>query len=325
MTRNLALDAIRVTEAAAVGAYAHMGQGDEEAADRAAVAAVSLSLGRLSVGGCVRIGEGIENDVPDLYTGQKVGNGEGPEVDIALMPLEGTSIMARGGFNAISAVAFAESGGFLSVPAVYMEKISVGSSLPADVIDIDATPQDNISNLAAEKNLKPTDLVICILDRPRHKDLIEDVRTTGAGIRLIMDGDLSGAVAPVHAESGIDMYMGIGLAPQGILTAAALKCSGGQFQGRLIARNSDDKDSLFRAGIEDASAIYTLETMISGDVVFAATGITTGLLLPGVERSRYRHDGYTFTTHSMVLSSQSGTWREVQSHHHSSGMSLSIP
>ena len=320
MTRNLALDAVRVTEAAAIGAYAHMGHGDEEAADRAAVARMSQSLSQLQISGTVCIGEGSKEEADVLYTGQVVGLGDGPEIDMALFPLEGTSIMARGGFNAVSAVAFAESNGLVSMPPVYMDKIAVGSALPDGVISLEATPQENVNSVAEAKGLSPADLVVCILDRPRHKDLIENVRLSGARIRRIMDGDLSGAVATVSANSGIDMYMGTGLAPQAVLTAAALRCAGGQFQGRLITRNVDDREKLARASIEDTNKIYTVETLVPGDVTFAATGITSGPLLKGIERSPYRSDGYTYTTHSMVLRSDTGTWRAMETHHHESGM-----
>lgn len=319
MTANLALEAARVTEAAAIGAYAHMGRGDEEAADRAAVAAVSRALNRLPVATQITIGEGPEGEAADLYTGQRTRDGTGPTVDVAVMALEGTSIVARGGFNAISAIAFAEGHRFLSAPAVYMDKISVGSGLTADVVSLDAAPKDNISSVAAARGLKPDDLVVCILDRPRHRDLIENVRATGAGIRLIMDGDLSGAVSPVRGDSGIDIYMGTGLAPQGILAAAALRCAGGQIQGRLVARTAKDREQLFRAGIDDPDTVYTTEAMAPGDITFAATGITSGLLLPGVGRTPYRRDGYTYVTRSMVLRSHSGSWREMETHHHRDG------
>lgn len=318
MSRNLALEAVRVTEAAAIAAYLHMGQGDEEAADRAAVQAMAETLSTLPFNGQVRIGEGSEGDAGQLCIGQKVGTGDGPNVDVALMPLEGTSIIARGGFNAISAMAVSENTDFLSVPPIYMEKITVGSGLPPDVIDLNAPPVDNLSSIAAAKGLAIPDLIVCMLDRPRHKDLIADVRATGARLRLIMDGDVSGAVAPVHADSGIDVYMGIGLAPQGVLAAAALRCAGGQMQARLVVRNNDDRNAVSHAGIENVDQVYTMDDMIPGDVTFAATGITTGPLLGGIERSRYGADGYTFTSHSMALRSSTNTWRFIETHHHQS-------
>ncbi len=317
MGRNLAFESVRVTEAAALAAYLHMGQGDEEAADQAAVQAMAGTLSDLPLNGRVCIGEGNKGEAETLYVGQEVGTGEGPEVDVALMPLEGTSIMARGGFNAISAMALSENTGFLPIPAVYMKKIAVGSGLPPDTIDIDAPPADNLARIAQAKGLAVADLVVCMLDRPRHKDLISDVRATGARVRLIMDGDVSGAVASVRGDSGIDVYMGTGLAPQGVLAAAALRCAGGQMQARLVVRNNDDRNMLAQAGIEDAERVYTINDMTPGDVTFAATGITTGPLLDGVERSPYGDDGYTFITHSMVLRSSSGTWRFVETHHHS--------
>jgi fructose-1,6-bisphosphatase II / sedoheptulose-1,7-bisphosphatase len=316
MGRNLALEAVRVTEAAALAAYSHMGQGDEEAADRAAVEAMADTLSTLPLNGQVCIGEGKEGEVENLYVGQKIGTGDGPHVDVALMPLEGTSIIARGGFNAISALALSESNGFLSVPSIYMDKIAVGSGLPADIVDLAAPPEDNLPRVAIAKGLAISDLVICMLDRPRHKDLIESVRATGARLRLIMDGDVSGAVAPVRGDSGIDVYMGTGLAPQGVLAAAALRCAGGQMQARLVLRNKDDQHMVTQAGIEDAKRIYTIDDMTPGDVTFAATGITTGPLLDGIARSPYSGDGYTFISHSMVLRSSTGTWRFIETHHH---------
>ncbi len=318
--RDLPLEALRITEAAALAAHAHMGQGDEETADQAAVDAVFKALSTVPINGNIRIGEGIRADVENLYVGQSVGGGGGAKVDIAVVPLEGTSIIARGGFNALSAIALAEHGAFLSVPAVYMEKIAVGSGLAQDILDLDDPPAENLARIAKAKGLAESDLVVCILDRPRHRDLIRSIRKTGTRIRLIMDGDLSGAVATARATSGIDVYMGTGLAPQGVLAAAALRSAGGQFHGRLIKRNKDDARAIEKSGIDDISSILTIDDLVPENITFAATGITSGPLLQGIKRSPYRSDGYTYTTHSMVLRSSTGTWREVTAHHHLDGM-----
>ncbi len=316
MDRNLALEAVRVTESAALAAYRHMGQGDEESADRAAVNAMEAALDLLPINGRVSIGEGLQGECEKLYTGQKVGTGSGPAVELALMPLEGTSIIARGGYNAVSVVVVSENGGFLEIPSIYMDKIAIGPGLPTDIIDIDATPSDNLRSLADAKGVAVGDLVVCMLDRPRHKDLVAAVREAGARIRLLLDGDVSGAVATARPESGVDIYMGSGLAPQGVLAAAGLRAAGGQMQTRLVIRNSDDRAAIAKAGIDDPDARYTIDTMSPGDVTFAATGITSGPLLNGVQRSA---DGGAIT-HSMVLRSRSGTLRFIEAHHRASGI-----
>lgn len=310
MDRNLALEAVRVTEAAALAAFRHMGQGDEEAADRAAVRDMHKALAALPIDGRVSIGEGQEGEVEQLFTGQKVGTGDGPVVDVALVPLEGSSIIARGGYNAVSVIAISEKGGFPQMPGIYMDKIAVGPGLPDSVVSIDATPEENLKALAEAKGVDVSEIVVCMLDRPRHKDLVNAVRDVGARIRLIMDGDVSGAVAVARQESGVDIYMGIGLAPQGILAAAGLRAAGGQMQGRLVMRNADDRDKVLRAGITEADKPYTLDDMTPGDVTFAATGITTGPLLPGVQRNTVGA-----ITHSMVLRSRTGTLRFIEAHH----------
>lgn len=310
MDRNLALEAVRVTEAAALAAFRHMGQGDEEAADRAAVGDMYKALAALPIDGRVSIGEGQEGEVEQLYTGQKVGTGDGPLVDVALVPLEGSSIIARGGYNAVSVIAISEKGGFPHMPGIYMDKIAVGPGLPDGVVSIDATPEDNLKALAEAKGVDVSEIVVCMLDRPRHKDLVNAVRDVGARIRLIMDGDVSGAVAVARPESGVDIYMGIGLAPQGVLAAAGLRAAGGQMQGRLVMRNNDDRDKALKAGITKPDKPYTLDDMTPGDVTFAATGITTGPLLPGVQRNTVGA-----ITHSMVLRSRTGTLRFIEAHH----------
>ncbi len=308
--RNLALEAVRVTESAALAAYRHMGQGDEETADRAAVEAMQDALNSLSIDGIISIGEGQDGEVENLYAGQKIGTGDGPHVDVALVPLEGSSIIARGGYNAVSVIALSEKGGFLQMPGIYMDKIAVGPGLPDDVVSIDATPQENLKSLADAKGMDVGDIVVCMLDRPRHKDLVQAVREAGARIRLILDGDVSGAIAAARPESGVDIYMGIGLAPQGILAAAGLRAAGGQMQGRLVVRNNDDRDKALRIGITDTDTRYTIEDMTPGDVTFAATGITTGPLLQGVERNAIGH-----VTHSLVMRSRTGTLRLIEAHH----------
>lgn len=310
MNRNLALEAVRVTEAAALAAYRHMGQGDEETADRAAVEAMQNALNSLPIDGLVSIGEGQDGEVENLYAGQKIGAGDGPHVDVALVPLEGSSIIARGGYNAVSVIALSEKGGFLQLPGIYMDKIAVGPGLPDDIVSIDAAPGENLKALANAKGVDIGDIVVCMLDRPRHKDLVHAVREVGGRIRLILDGDVSGAVAAARPESGVDIYMGIGLAPQGILAAAGLRSAGGQMQGRLVMRNNDDREKALRFGITDTDKRYTIDDMTPGDVTFAATGITTGPLLPGVERNTAGH-----VTHSMVMRSRTGTLRYIEAHH----------
>lgn len=310
MDRNLALEAVRVTEAAALAAYRHMGQGDEETADRAAVEAMQQALTSLPIDGRISIGEGLEGEAEQLYVGQKIGTGDGPHVDVALVPLEGSSIIARGGYNAVSAIAFSEKGGFPNMPGIYMDKIAVGPGLPDDVVSIDATPAENLKALAEARGTTVGDIVVCMLDRPRHKDLVLAVREAGARIRLILDGDVSGAVAVARPKSGVDIYMGIGLAPQGVLAAAGLRAAGGQMQGRLVLRNNDDRDKALRAGVNEPDARYTIDDMSPGDVTFAATGITTGPLLPGVQRN-----SNSSISHSLVMRSRTGTLRYIEAHH----------
>ncbi len=311
MDRNLALEATRVTEAAALSASLLMGRGDEKAADQAAVDAMRQALNSLSIEGEVVIGEGERDEAPMLYIGEKVGEG-GPEVDIALDPLEGTTITAKGGPNALAVLAMANKGGFLKAPDTYMDKIAVGAGLPDDLIDIDALPSHNLKSLALAKRCDVSDLVVCILDRPRHSELIARVREAGARIMLIGDGDVSGVIATSQPESGVDIYIGSGGAPEGVLAAAALRCIGGQMLGRLIFRNEDEKNRARNHGIPDSdfSRIYDLKGLASGDVMFAATGVTTGSLLKGVRRF-----AGGAVTHTLVMRSKSGTSRYVEAHH----------
>jgi fructose-1,6-bisphosphatase II / sedoheptulose-1,7-bisphosphatase len=310
MDRNLALEVVRVTEAAALAASLLMGRGDEKAADQAAVDAMREALNSLSIDGTVVIGEGERDEAPMLYIGEKVGLGDGPKIDIALDPLEGTTITAVGGNNSLAVIAMAEAGGFLNAPDVYMMKIAVGPGLPDGVVDLDRTPLENLTELAKAKSAEISDLVVCILDRPRHADLIAQVRAAGARIMLISDGDVSGVIATATPEAGIDMYIGSGGAPEGVLAAAALRCIGGQMQGRLLFRNDDERGRAARWGVTDLNRKYLLEDLASGDVMFAATGVTNGSMLKGVRR----FPGGAFT-HSVVMRSKSGTVRYVEAHH----------
>jgi fructose-1,6-bisphosphatase II / sedoheptulose-1,7-bisphosphatase len=310
LDRNLALEVVRVTEAAALSASRLMGRGDEKAADQAAVDAMRRALNSLTIDGVVVIGEGERDEAPMLYIGEKVGNGSGPRVDIALDPLEGTTITAKGGPNALAVIAMAEQGGFLNAPDVYMEKIAVGGGLPEGVVHIAADPKENLKNLAKAKKVDISDLVVCILDRPRHADLIAKVRAAGARIMLISDGDVSGVIATSRPDSGVDIYMGSGGAPEGVLAAAALRCIGGQMQGKLIFRNDDEKQRAAKWGIKDLDRVYSMLDLAKGDVMFAATGVTDGSMLRGVRRTRD-----AATTHSIVMRSKTGTVRVIEASH----------
>ncbi len=308
--RNLALEAVRVTEAAALAASRLMGRGDDQAADQAAVDAMHEALKVLAFTGTIRIGEGGEGESAKLYVGETVGTGEGPRVDVAAMPLEGQTIIAKGEPNALSVIAMAEGGGFLNIPDIYMDKIAVGGGLPEDVVDLDEGPAKNLRKLAKAKGVEVGDLVVCILDRPRHNDLIARTRDAGARIMLIRDGDVAGVIATTQPESGVDIYMGIGGAPQGVLAAAALSCVGGQMHGRLVVRNDEDKAQADRCGITDFDKKYGVPDMAQGDVTFAATGVTSGAMLAGVRR----HRGIA-VTQSMVMRSRTGTLRYIEAHH----------
>jgi fructose-1,6-bisphosphatase II / sedoheptulose-1,7-bisphosphatase len=309
LDRNLALEAVRVTEAAALAASRLMGRGDEKAADQAAVDAMRKALNVLNIDGTVVIGEGERDQAPMLFIGEKVGAG-GRKVDIALDPLEGTTITAKGTENALAVIAMAEESGFLNAPDVYMDKIAVGGGLPDDLISIDAEPKDNLAALAKAKKVEIEDIVACILDRPRHAELIAKVRDAGARIKLIADGDVSGVIATSLPESGVDIYLGSGGAPEGVLAAAALRCIGGQMQGRLLFRNDDERGRARKWGITDFDRVYTMREMAHGDVMFAATGVTDGSLLRGVRR----HSSGA-TTHSIVMRSKTGTVRLIEAQH----------
>ena len=309
LDRNLALEVVRVTEAAALSASRLMGRGDEKAADQAAVDAMRNALNSLYIEGRVVIGEGERDEAPMLFIGEKVGRG-GPKVDIALDPLEGTTITAKGMENALAVIAMAEHGGFLHAPDVYMDKIAVGGDLPDNLIDIAAAPAANLKNLAKAKNIDVADLVACILDRPRHAELIAKVREAGARIKLISDGDISGVIATSKPSSGVDIYIGSGGAPEGVLAAAALRCIGGQMQGKLIFRNEDEKNRARNCGITDFGKIYGLNEMAKGDVMFAATGVTDGSMVKGVRRH-----GKGAVTNSIVMRSSTGTVRLIEAQH----------
>jgi fructose-1,6-bisphosphatase II / sedoheptulose-1,7-bisphosphatase len=309
LDRNLAMEAVRVTELTALAASRLMGRGDEKAADQAAVNAMRDALNGLAIDGTVVIGEGERDEAPMLYIGEQVGAG-GRQIDIALDPLEGTTITAKGGANALAVVAMAEQGGFLNAPDTYMQKIAVGGGLPDGVVDLDAEPAENLKNLAQAKGVDVEDLVVCILDRPRHQEIISKTREAGARIMLINDGDVSGVIATSRYNAGVDMYMGTGGAPEGVLAAAALRCIGGQMQGRLVFRNDDERARAQRWGITDYDKKYGLMELAGGDVMFAATGVTDGAMLKGVRRW---HGGAH--THSMVMRSSTGTVRFIEADH----------
>lgn len=310
LDRNMALEVVRVTEAAALAAAKLMGRGDEKAADQAAVDAMRNALNGLEMDGTVVIGEGERDEAPMLYIGEKVGTGSGPKVDIALDPLEGTTITAKGGANALAVIALAEKGGFLHAPDVYMDKIAVGGGLPEGVVDLDNPVETNLANLAKAKNVDVADLVVCILDRPRHAELIKKVRDAGSRIMLISDGDVSGVIATSRGDSGVDLYMGSGGAPEGVLAAAALQCIGGQMQGRLLFRNDDERGRARKVGITDLNRKYEMEDLASGDVMFAATGVTDGTMVRGVRRDRNQAK-----TSSIVMRAKSGTVRIMETDH----------
>ena len=309
LDRNLALEVVRVTEAAALAASRLMGRGDEKAADQAAVDAMRSALNSLYIDGKVVIGEGERDEAPMLYIGEKVGKG-GPKVDIALDPLEGTTITAKGMENALAVIAMAEEGGFLHAPDVYMDKIAVGADLPDDLIDISAPAATNLKNLAKAKKLEVADLVACILDRPRHAELIAKVREAGARIKLISDGDISGVIATSSVSSGVDIYLGSGGAPEGVLAAAALRCIGGQMQGKLLFRNDDERGRARKLGLTDFNKVYSMTDLAKGDVMFAATGVTDGTMLRGVRRQ-----GDRVFTESIVMRSRTGTVRIIEAEH----------
>lgn len=307
--RNLALELVRVTEAAAIAASHWIGRGQKNEADGAAVEAMRKAFDTVAITGTVVIGEGEMDEAPMLFIGEKVGMG-GPEMDIAVDPLEGTSIAAKGAQNALAVVALAEHGNFLHAPDIYMDKIAVGAGLPEGVVSLEFTVAENLKNLAKAKRVNISDLMVCILERERHDEMIAKCREAGARITLIGEGDVAGVIAASQPETGIDLYLGSGGAPEGVLAAAALRCLGGQMQGRLVFEDRAQIDRAKGMGIIDPTRIYNITDMAKGDVMFAATGITSGQMLRGVQRF-----GYGATTYSIVTRSKSGTLRYVEAHH----------
>ena len=305
--RMLSLGLARVSEAAAIASARLIGRGDEKAADQAAVDAMRTQLNMLDIAGVVVIGEGERDEAPMLFIGEEVGTGNGPGVDIALDPLEGTTLTAKDMPNALAVIALGPRGSMLHAPDVYMDKLAIGPNYPTDLVTLDMTPTQRVSALAQAKGCAASDITVCVLERPRHQEMIAELRLTGAAIRLITDGDVAGVMHCAEANvTGIDMYMGTGGAPEGVLAAAALKCMGGQIYGRLTFRNSDEKKRADSAGITDLDRIYTRDNMVTDDVIFAATGVTGGTLLPGIKREV----GW-LTTETLLMRSKTGSMRRM--------------
>jgi fructose-1,6-bisphosphatase II / sedoheptulose-1,7-bisphosphatase len=308
LNRILTIEIARVTEAAAIAAATLRGRGNEKQADQLAVDAMRTALNGIDMDGMVVIGEGERDEAPMLYIGEKVGTGKGPRIDIALDPLEGTTLCAKAMADSLAVIAMAEGGGLLHAPDSYMSKIAIGPGYPEGVVDLDADPADNIRALAKAKGVSPDQITACILDRPRHAELIAKVRDAGAGIRLITDGDVAGVIHTTDpASTGIDIYMGIGGAPEGVLAAAALRCIGGQMQGRLVFNKPEDRDRARKMGVKDPDAKFSMNEMASGDVMFAATGVTDGSMLSGVKFG----PGH-ITTDTVVMRSATGTVRWIK-------------
>jgi fructose-1,6-bisphosphatase II / sedoheptulose-1,7-bisphosphatase len=307
LDRGLVLDAVRVSEAAAIAAWALVGRGDEQAADQAAVDAMRTALNQLPIDGLIVIGEGERDEAPMLYIGERVGRGDGPRIDIALDPLEGTSLTAKAMSNALAVMAWAPEGGLLNAPDTYMDKIACGPGYPEGLLRLDRSPAENARALAAAKGVDTSQITVCVLDRPRHAEIIASLREVGARVHLITDGDVAGVINTADPETGVDMYLGQGGAPEGVLACAALKCVGGQFQGRLVFRNAAERARARGHGIVDLDKIYDLHEMVRSDAIFVATGVTDGALLDGVKiKSGFVH------THTMVMNSASGSVREVR-------------
>ena len=310
LNRTLAIEVARVTEAAALAAYKLAGRGDEKAADQAAVDAMRKAFDKLEIDGMVVIGEGERDEAPMLYIGEKVGTGRGPKVDIALDPLEGTTLTAKSMPGAMAVVALAVGGTLLHAPDVYMDKIAVGGGYPVGVVDLDADPGDNIASLAKAKGVRPDQITACVLDRPRHEKIIAAIRKTGAAVRLITDGDVAGVIDTAEAHTGVDIYIGQGGAPEGVLAAAALRCIGGQILGRLVFKTDDERMRAEKIGLKDLTRIYRADEMASGDVIFASTGVTTGSMLTGVVDTAHH-----LTTETIVMRSATGTVRWIKTRH----------
>ena len=314
LDRVLVLEMVRVTEAAAIAASKWIGRGDNDSAVAAAVEAMRHALNELPMDGTVVIGEGERDEAPMLYIGEKVGCCQegAPAIDIALDPLEGTTITANAGPNALAVLAIAEQGCLLNAPDVYMEKIAIGPGYPDGTISLTRSVTDNVRALAAAKNVLPGEIIACVLDRPRHEAIISELRALGCGIKLIPDGDVAGVIATTDPDTGVDIYIGTGGAPEGVLAAAALRCVGGQMQGRLLFRNDDERGRAHRWGIDDLDRVYSMEDMAKGDCIFAATGVTDGSLLDGVKR----RSGGRVTTESIVMRASTGTVRRVATEYH---------
>ena len=310
INRRLTLELARVTERAAVSASVLVGRGDEKAADQAAVDAMRRELNKLDIDGEVVIGEGERDEAPMLYIGEKVGTGKGPQVDIALDPLEGTTLTAKGMANALAVIAMAETGSLLNAPDVYMEKIAVGAGLPDGIIDLDASTEDNVKAVAKALGIGVEHMNVCVLDRPRHAHIIESIRNIGARVTLITDGDVAGVIHTTDPSTGIHMYIGTGGAPEGVLAAAALRCTGGQMQGRLILSEKEHRDRATKMGITDFDKKYSVIEMAAGDVVFSATGVTSGSMLSGISTS-----GKEIWTETVVMRSSTGTIRWIKTRH----------
>ncbi len=308
---RLAFEALNAAEMAAIAAERLAGRGDKIAADQAAVDAMRKGLNAMAMRGRIVIGEGERDEAPMLYIGEEVGTGNGPEIDIALDPLEGTTITAKAGPNSLAVLAAAAEGCLLNAPDVYMDKLAVGPGYPDGIIDLAKTPTENVQAVAEAKGVAPSDIIVCVLDRPRHAELIAELRSLGCGVVLIGDGDVAGVIATTDENTTIDMYMGQGGAPEGVLAAAALRCVGGQFNGRLVFRNEDEKARARKWGIDDLDRIYTRDDLVKGDCIFAATGVTSGSLLDGV---KYLRDG-RMTTDSVVMRASSGTVRWIKGEH----------
>ena len=307
LDRGLVLDAVRVTEIAAIAAWKLVGMGDEKAADQAAVDAMRTALNDLDIDGEIVIGEGERDEAPMLYIGEKVGKGKGAKIDIALDPLEGTTLTAKAMANACAVMAWAPKGTMLNAPDTYRDKIACGPGYPAGVIDLDKSPAENVKALAKAKGVEPSEITVCILDRPRHAEIIASARSVGARVYLITDGDVAGVINTTDPETGIDLYVGSGGAPEGVLAAAALKCVGGFFQGRLIFRNDEERARASRTGVTDFDRKYDLHELVSKDAIFAATGVTKGAMLDGVKVA----DGFV-TTHTLVMDSSTRTVQRIR-------------
>ena len=304
---TLAADAARVTELAAIASYAGIGRGDEKAADQLAVDAMRTALNALDIDGKIVIGEGERDEAPMLYIGEKVGTGKGPAIDIALDPLEGTTLTAKAMANALCVLSMSPGGGMLHAPDTYMDKIAIGPGFAPGTVDLDMNPQDNVRSLASAKGVKPSDITVCVMDRPRHADLIAALREVGAKVVLITDGDVAGVIHTAEPETGIDLYLGSGGAPEGVLAASALKCVGGHFQGRLIFRNDDERTRAAKTGVTDLDRKYDLHELVSKDAIFAATGVTKGAMLDGVKVA----DGFV-STHTLVMDSSTRTVQRIR-------------